>query len=103
MVNDRLYKVTCDDGQEPRLRHLAGHIDGHVRKIVGDLGQIGDARLLLLAGLTVADELFESRARLAEADGAGAALDLETVGGATRVVDAATRRVTEMADRLHDA
>ena len=103
VVNARIYKVTCGDGQEPRLRRLAAHIDGHVRTLIGDLGQIGDARLLLLAGLTVADELFEARLRLAEADDADFPLDPQTIGGATQVIDAAASRLEGMAGRLQDA
>ncbi len=71
VVNERVYRVTCDEGQEPRLLRLASHIDGHVRSLVRELGQIGDARLMLLAALSVSDELFEARANLAEiGDGA---------------------------------
>ena len=99
-VNDRAYKVTCDDGQEQRLKQLAAHLDGHVRNLAGELGQIGDMRLVLLSALTICDELFETRGRLAEFEDAADALDEETLGGAARVIEAATRRVDLIADRL---
>lgn len=100
IINERAYRVSCDDGQEPRLQRLAGHIDSHVRALVRELGQIGDARLMLLAALTVCDELFEARATLAEASDTAVALDPETVGGATRVLEAAASRVESLAERL---
>jgi cell division protein ZapA len=103
MVNERIYKVTCDDGQESRLHQLAAHIDDQVRSLVRELGQIGDARLILLAALTVCDELFEARAALSEASDSDAPLDAETIGGASRILDAAAKRVEQMAERLSAA
>lgn len=103
MVNNRLYRVTCDDGQEQRLQRLASHFDGRVRRLAEELGQIGDARLLLLAALTVCDELFETRATLSDIGDGAAPLDPETVGGATRVLEAAVNRVDGLAGRLQQA
>jgi cell division protein ZapA len=100
LVNDRSYKVACQDGQEERLLRLAAHLDREARALVGDLGQIGESRLLLLAALTVCDEVFELREKLAAAESHAQLMDPETVGGATRVVDAAARRVEGMAERL---
>lgn len=100
VVNDRAYRVACQDGQEERLLRLAAHLDREARALVGDLGQIGESRLLLLAALTVCDELFETKDKLAAIDAESQPLDRETIGGATRVVDAAAKRVEGMADRL---
>lgn len=103
MVNERSYKVTCDDGQEGRLRQLAGYLDRHVSQLARELGQIGDTRLMLLAALTVCDELFECRRRIAEYEDGADALDAETIGGAGRVIEAATRRVEAMAEKVESA
>lgn len=102
-VNDRTYRVSCDDGQEKRLHMLAGHIDGLIADLAADLGQIGEARLILLAALTACDELFEARARLAALSRAETKLDAETLGGAVRVIDAATARVDALAERAAKA
>jgi len=64
IVNGRTYGVACDDGQEERIRRLAQYIDGKVADFAKSLGQIGDARLILLAGLVVADELAEANEAL---------------------------------------
>ena len=98
-VNDRSYKVMCEDGQEVRLGDLAAHLDRHVADIAADLGQIGEARLLLLAALTVCDELFEARARLAslEANAAGAIAD---EAEAAEAIEHAAQRLTAAAERL---
>lgn len=103
MVNDRLFKVTCEDDQEERLERLARHFDRHVQEMARELGQIGDTRLFLLAALTVCDELFEARGKLADIEEGGEPLDTATVGGAARVLDAAAKRVEGMAKRLVDA
>lgn len=100
LVNDRSYKVACQDGQEERLLRLAAHLDREAQALVGDLGQIGESRLLLLTALTVCDELFEVKDKLAGREADGEPMDPGTVGGATRVVDAAARRVEGMAERL---
>ena len=99
-INNRAYKVTCDDGQEDRLRQLAAHFDDHVTRLGAELGQIGDARLMLLSALTVCDELFEARGRAAMLENASDKLDAETVGGAARVIEAAARRVIGITERL---
>lgn len=98
-VNGRAYKVTCENGQEARLGQLGEYFDRHVTQLAGDLGQIGDARLMLLAALTVCDELFEGRRRLAEFERDGARLDAQTAGGAHRLIDETTARVAALAER----
>lgn len=99
-VNNRIYKVTCDDGQEKRLQALAAHFDNHVSKLSEELGQIGDARLMLLSALTVCDELFECKARATSLENATDQLDSETLGGAARVIEAAAKRVETIAARV---
>ncbi|MBV8507591.1 MAG: cell division protein ZapA [Alphaproteobacteria bacterium] len=59
-VNGRSYAITCDDGQETRIRRLAQYVDAKVAGFVGSVGQVGEARLLLLAALVIADELSDA-------------------------------------------
>jgi cell division protein ZapA len=59
-VNGRSYAITCEDGQETRIRRLAQYVDAKVAEFVGSVGQVGEARLLLLAALVVADELSDA-------------------------------------------
>lgn len=99
LVNERAYKVACQDGQEERLLRLAAHLDREAQALARDLGQIGEARLLLLTALTVCDELFEVREKLAEAEARAQPMDQETVGGATRVIEAAAKRLEAMSER----
>ena len=63
-VNGRSFAITCDDGQEPRIRRLAQYVDAKVAEFVSSIGQVGEARLLLLAALVIADELSDARDEL---------------------------------------
>ena len=59
-VNGHEYQVACDDGQEQHLTSLAEYIDKRVGELAGTMGQVGDARLILMAGLLIADELSDA-------------------------------------------
>ncbi len=64
-VNRRPFTVICGESEEARLVRLAQYVDAKVGEFVGAIGQVGDARLLLLSALAIADELQEARDRLA--------------------------------------
>ena len=68
MVNARAYTIACDEGEEDHLKQLAGYVDGKVRELMESVGQVGDSRLLLMAALLLADEVFDANAYI-EASG----------------------------------
>jgi cell division protein ZapA len=59
-VNGRAFPLSCADGEEARTRRLAQYLDGKVTDFVKVHGQIGEARLILLAALVVCDELSDT-------------------------------------------
>jgi cell division protein ZapA len=59
-VNGRAFPLNCADGEEPRIRRLATYVDGKITEFVKSHGQIGEARLILLAALVIADELSDT-------------------------------------------
>jgi cell division protein ZapA len=59
-VNGRAFPLNCADGEEPRIRRLAQYVDGKIGDFVKTHGQIGEARLILLAALVIADELSDT-------------------------------------------
>ncbi len=61
-LNDRTYRLVCDDGEEDRLVELAGYVKAKVEQLRAELGHVGDERLMLMAALMIADELFDARA-----------------------------------------
>ena len=68
-LNGRGYDIACDDGQEEHVMRLANALSERVDQFVTANGQVGEARLLLMAGLLMADDLHSERAKPA-ADGA---------------------------------
>jgi len=54
------YEVACDDGQESHLKHLARLLDERVRQLGGAQSKIDHAQLLMLAALTLTDELQDA-------------------------------------------
>lgn len=68
-MNGRTYRLRCGDGEEARLLALANHVKGKVEQLTSEFGQVGEDRLLLMASLLVADELFDARERLSGQSG----------------------------------
>lgn len=60
-INGRDYRIACEDGQEQHLIGLAAYLNARVAELVREVGQIGDTRLLVMAGLLVADELSDTK------------------------------------------
>jgi cell division protein ZapA len=63
-INGRQYRMACEEGQEVRLLKLAESLESRVTELRGKFGEIGDARLTVMAALTVCDELLDATARL---------------------------------------
>ena len=102
-VNGRTYNITCDDGQEPRIRRLAQYIDARVGEFVKNLGQVGEARLLLLAALVIADELSDANEALAQEKSRARAAASEADGeseAAADTIHAIAQRIEAIAARL---
>jgi len=68
-VNGRDYAIACGDGEEGHIADLAIYVDHHARALAGKLGAVTEARLLLMAALTIADELGDVSATVTELRG----------------------------------
>jgi cell division protein ZapA len=102
MVNARAYTIACDDGEEGHLKKLAAYVDAKVRELMESVGQVGDARLLLMAGLLLADEIFEAQAQI-EAGGKDTADLVQPEGIAADKLEAAARKLEDIAARFAHA
>ena len=81
-INGRAYPVACNEGEEQRIVELGRYVDGKVKAFAKDLGQIGEARLLVLAALVLADELADAQSAGGAAHaGNGAADDGKLAAG----------------------
>lgn len=63
-VNGRPYTMQCPEGEEDHLRELAELLDTEVTRVKTSVGNVGDIRMLVMAGLMVADRLSESIRRI---------------------------------------
>jgi cell division protein ZapA len=59
-INGRQYRMACEEGQELRLLKLAETLESRITNLRGKFGEIGDARLTVMAALTVCDELLDA-------------------------------------------
>jgi cell division protein ZapA len=102
-VNGRTYDLTCNDGQEPHLRELAAEIAGRVDELVKTIGQAGEARLLLMVGLLLADELADANAeidRLQREQGRAPAVDEAAIAAS---LEKLARQIHDIAARVEAA
>jgi cell division protein ZapA len=63
-INGRQYRMACEEGQEVRLLKLAQNLEARIETLRGKFGEIGDARLTVMAALTACDELVDAGARI---------------------------------------
>jgi cell division protein ZapA len=63
-INGRQYRMACEEGQEVRLLKLADSLETRIQSLRGKFGEIGDARLTVMAALTVCDELMDAGNRI---------------------------------------
>lgn len=85
--NQRTYRFACGENEVQRLGEIANYLTAKLDGLMREHGGIGDERLILMAALMVADELFDARADVDDLlDGRTA--ELKSV--AARVADTGT-------------
>lgn len=67
-INDRSFRMACDDGEEERLLGLAQRFDENINSLRDNFGEIGDQRLTVMAGIMVTDQLAEKERKLKAAE-----------------------------------
>jgi cell division protein ZapA len=73
-INGRQYRMACDEGQEAWLLKLAESLESRIEVLRGKFGEIGDARLTVMAALTVCDEVQDAGQRIRSLEAELAAL-----------------------------
>jgi len=63
-INGRKYRMACEEGQQAHLIGLAERFNAQVEGLKGAVGEIGDNRLTVMAGIAVLDELSEAERRI---------------------------------------
>jgi cell division protein ZapA len=103
--------MTCEEGEEAHLRALAEEVDQRVARLRTRFGEIGDTRLTVMAALTLADELSETKKRLEQLEPELATLKDASIASADRAratqsavaaaLNAAAERIESITKRLN--
>jgi len=111
-INGRQFRMACEEGEEPRLVRLAEDLDQRVSRLRERFGEIGDTRLTVMAALTLADELSDTKERLQRLETDLAKLQDTAVTSAERTqtthtaivaaLDAAAERIESITKRLNE-
>lgn len=110
-INGRRYGMGCEDGEEERLVRLGQKLDDRVNQMANQFGQIGDLRLLVMAGITMLDELEDGASDIdAQVDArigdlrkrmdTAIAAQLKTEDQAAKALAAAAKRVDKITAKL---
>jgi cell division protein ZapA len=102
-INGRVYQVACDDGKEQHLAKLGSYLDKRVGELAGTLGQIGEARLLVMAGLLVADELADAQSSAVDLKRRAGIMAPEAEAALASGIDALAARIERIAAGLEAA
>ncbi|MEE3091869.1 MAG: cell division protein ZapA, partial [Pseudomonadota bacterium] len=72
-LNGTPYQIGCGPGEEARIEALGKDIEEVLQSLVGSVGQIGEARLLAMAALILADRAQDTSKSVANGGDEGAA------------------------------
>ena len=100
LVNGRAYTVACDEGEEDRLRDVSKVLDDRVRELANSVGQVGDTRLLVMAGLLACDELSDALTRLGRLEKEVAGLKEKLSSGNAESENAVVDMIEKASERL---
>ena len=95
-VGGRRYKLACRDGEEEQLRTLASMVDRKAGDITRAIGDMTEARVLLMSAILLADELNDAKSHQT-APAAPAELD----PGYAQAIERIAERMERIADRLN--
>ena len=98
-VVGRSYEIGCDPGQEERVKKLAADIDRRANDLLKSVGAVGEARLLFMAALLIADEMDDIKGALERERKALEPADAAIASG----IDRLAQRLDAIAERLENA
>ena len=91
-LNGKPYQIGCDAGEEAHVTKLGAEVDSVMQSLVDSIGQIGEARLLAMTALIIADR---------SAGSSSSAVDTgQDAEAAASALEKAALRLTELASKL---
>jgi len=98
-INGYPYTVGCEDGEEAHLQAMVEQVEARIDKIKLAGGQSGESRLLAMASLLMADDLYEMEKALQQAHRAAPAGEQPPAPAADPKLG---RRLSKLAKRAED-
>jgi cell division protein ZapA len=112
-IAGRTYRIACGEGEERHLEDLAASYDARIEEMRASFGQVDDLRLHVMAAISQADELHETRRRVAALEAEMAELKRFAASGDERIhfiearlaegIRQAAERIEELARNLNGA
>jgi len=112
-IAGKTYRIACAEGEERHLEGLAASYDTRIEEMRASFGEIGDLRLHVMAAISQADELHETKRRVAALEAELAELRRSAASGGERMdliearlaegVQRAAERIEELARSLNGA
>lgn len=97
-IAGKTYRIDCDDGDESRLAALAEVVDTQVEGMRARFGEIGDRRLLIMAAISIADELVDATRQVRDLRGTVTRLEADAAAASGAQQDLVERAVTGIED-----
>ena len=102
VIRGKTYSIACAEGQEPRLMALGEKLNARLQELEATIGDVGDTRLLVAAGLSLIDELGSDSSSSADMDDLDNRITLVERTAASALSEAAAR-INKIADRVDQA
>jgi cell division protein ZapA len=99
-INGYAYTIGCRDGEEQHLQAMAAQVERRIDRIKATAGQSGESRMLVMAALLMADDLFEMEQRVQAAESRVAAAPANGDAKLGRRLSRMARRAEEIAAGL---
>lgn len=110
-INGRTYRMACDDGQEEHVLELGQRFEAAIEELRDSVGEVGDQRLMVMAGILMTDRVVDAERRLERLEReVGALRDSDNDAGArlgrleqsfVASLENAAARIERIADRIN--
>ena len=103
-LNGTPYQIGCGAGEEEHVARLGSEVEDILQQLVASVGQIGEARLLAMVALILADKASETGASETGASETGASETVASESAAAAIDNDAAKRAEDIAaDALESA
>jgi len=103
-LNGTPYQIGCGPGEEAHVAALGAEVESILQELIGAVGQIGDARLLAMVTLILADKANDAKTGNAETGNAETGNaetgDVTPNGAADQSEDAAAAALESAAEKI---